>query len=127
MVKKAEAKIKVPARTAPTRPAATKATKTTKAAKKPARRGKPKFAKPKSGNPKTSNPWSPAEIEDAFVKSVMFEDNALRQFRACQIGTPEALQGQELAEADAQISHPKVTAKMWHFYLMKARAEGIIP
>ena len=65
-------------------------------------------------------------IEDAFVKSVMFEDNALRQFRACQIGTPAALKGQELAEADAQISHPKVTAKMWHFYLMKAREQGII-
>ena len=65
-------------------------------------------------------------IEEAFVASVMFEDNALRQFRACQIGTPQPLQGAELAEAKKQISHPKVIAKMWHFYLMKAKAEGII-
>ena len=67
-----------------------------------------------------------ASIEEAFVRSVMFEDNALRQFRACQIGTPQSLQGAELAEAQSQISHPKVTAKMWHFYLMKAKAEAII-
>ncbi|MFM9968560.1 MAG: class II aldolase/adducin family protein [Burkholderiales bacterium] len=67
-----------------------------------------------------------ASIEEAFVASVMFEDNALRQYRACQIGTPQTLRGAELAEAEAQIAHPKVTAKMWHFYLMKAKSDGII-
>lgn len=65
-------------------------------------------------------------IEEAFAASVMFEDNALRQFRASQIGTPRPLEGSELAEARAQICHPKVTAKMWGFYLMKAKADGII-
>ena len=65
-------------------------------------------------------------IEEAFAASVMFEDNALRQFRASQIGTPQPLQGRELAEARAQIWHPKVIAKMWHFYLMKGKANGVI-
>jgi endonuclease-3 len=81
MVKKAEAKIKVPARAAPTRPTATKVTKATKPAEMPAPRGKPKtrtsktrksktrksdFGKAKFAKPKSGNPWSPAEIEDAF-------------------------------------------------------------
>ena len=67
-----------------------------------------------------------ASIEEAFAASVMLEDNALRQFRASQIGTPRPLRGAELAEARAQIWHPKVISKMWHFYLMKGQAEGII-
>jgi L-ribulose-5-phosphate 4-epimerase len=65
-------------------------------------------------------------IEEAFAASVMFEDNALRLYRASQIGTPQALEGRELAEATAQIFHPKVIAKMWHFYLMKGKDEGIL-
>lgn len=65
-------------------------------------------------------------IEEAFVASVMFEDNALRQFRACQIGTPLALTGDELADAKSQIWHPKVIAKMWTFYNMKAKDMGVI-
>jgi ribulose-5-phosphate 4-epimerase/fuculose-1-phosphate aldolase len=65
-------------------------------------------------------------IEEAFAASVMFEDNALRLYRASQIGTPQALQGRELAEATAQIFQPKVIAKMWHFYLMKGKAQGIL-
>jgi ribulose-5-phosphate 4-epimerase/fuculose-1-phosphate aldolase len=65
-------------------------------------------------------------IEEAFAASVMFEDNALRLFRASQLGTPQPLQGSELAEARAQIWHPKVIAKMWHFYLMKGKADGVI-
>jgi ribulose-5-phosphate 4-epimerase/fuculose-1-phosphate aldolase len=65
-------------------------------------------------------------IEEAFAASVMFEDNALRQFRACQIGTPQPLNGEELADALKQIWHPKVIAKMWTFYNMKARDEGVI-
>lgn len=65
-------------------------------------------------------------IEEAFAASVMFEDNALRLFRASQIGTPQPLLGSELAEAKAQIWHPKVVAKMWHFYLMKGKADGVL-
>ena len=65
-------------------------------------------------------------IEEAFAASVMLEDNALRQFRAMQIGTPQALEGEELVEATNQIWHPKVIAKMWTFYNMKAREEGVI-
>ncbi len=65
-------------------------------------------------------------IEQAFAASVMLEDNALRAFRASQIGTPRTLQGAELSQAKAQIGHPKVAAKMWHFYLMKAKADGVL-
>jgi L-fuculose-phosphate aldolase len=65
-------------------------------------------------------------IEEAFAASVMLEDNALRQFRAMQIGTPQALEGEELVEATNQIWHPKVIAKMWTFYNMKAKEEGVI-
>jgi HCOMODA/2-hydroxy-3-carboxy-muconic semialdehyde decarboxylase len=65
-------------------------------------------------------------IEEAFAASVMFEDNALRQFRACQIGTPQALAGDELLDAKNQIWHPKVIAKMWTFYNMKAKDLGLI-
>ncbi len=65
-------------------------------------------------------------IEEAFSASVMFEDNARRQFRACQIGTPQALTGDELADAKSQIWHPKVIAKMWTFYNMKAKDLGVI-
>ena len=67
-----------------------------------------------------------ASIEQAFAASVMLEDNALRAYRASQIGTPRPLQGRELEEAKAQIWHPKVAAKMWHFYLMKAKANGVL-
>jgi len=67
-----------------------------------------------------------ASIEEAFAASVMFEDNALRLFRASQIGTPQPLAGPELDEARSQIWHPKVIAKMWAFYNMKAKAQGAI-
>ena len=67
-----------------------------------------------------------ASIEEAFAASVMFEDNALRLFRASQIGTPQSLSGAELDEARAQVWHPKVIAKMWAFYNMKAKAQGAI-
>ena len=65
-------------------------------------------------------------IEEAFVASVMLEDNALRLFRASQIGTPQPLAGTELADSKAQIWHPKVIAKMWTFYNMKAKDLGVI-
>ena len=56
----------------------------------------------------------------------MFEDNALRLFRASQIGKPQSLAGPELEQARSQIWHPKVIAKMWAFYNMKAKAQGAI-
>ena len=67
-----------------------------------------------------------SSIEEAFAGIVMLEDNALRQYRAMQIGTPEVLRGAELADARAQIWHPKVVAKMWSFYNMKAEADGVL-
>lgn len=65
-------------------------------------------------------------VEEAFAASVMFEDNALRLFRASQIGTPQPLAGRELDEARSQIWHPKVVAKMWAYYNMKATDQGVI-
>ncbi|OFW00729.1 MAG: hypothetical protein A3G20_02800 [Acidobacteria bacterium RIFCSPLOWO2_12_FULL_59_11] len=65
-------------------------------------------------------------IEEAFVASVLLEDNALRQYRASLIGTPYALEGAELAEAARQIWNPKVISKIWNYYLMKGKSTGII-
>jgi ribulose-5-phosphate 4-epimerase/fuculose-1-phosphate aldolase len=65
-------------------------------------------------------------IEEAFTASVMLEDNALRQFRAMQIGTPQVLDGEELVDAVRQMWQPKVVDKMWTFYNMKAKEEGVI-
>ena len=65
-------------------------------------------------------------IEEAFTASVMLEDNALRQFRAMQIGTPQVLDDGELVDAVRQMWQPKVVAKMWTFYNMKAKEEGVI-
>ena len=66
-----------------------------------------------------------SSIEEAFAASVMLEDNALRQFEAMQIGTPAVLRGQELADAVRQMWQPKVVAKMWGFYCMKAKELGV--
>lgn len=65
-------------------------------------------------------------VEEAFVASVLLEDNAVRQYRASLIGTPKAMSGSELKEAQRQVWNPKVAAKIWNYYLLKARSQGIL-
>ncbi|OGA24952.1 MAG: hypothetical protein A3I02_14470 [Betaproteobacteria bacterium RIFCSPLOWO2_02_FULL_67_26] len=65
-------------------------------------------------------------VEEAFVASVLLEDNAVRQYRAAMIGTPRAMERGELEEARRQVWNPKVVAKIWTFYLLKAQAQGLL-
>ena len=67
-----------------------------------------------------------ASVEEAFVASVLLEDNAVRQYRAAMIGTPRSMEGRELAEAQRQVWNPKVVAKIWTYYLMKGRHAGVL-
>ncbi len=67
-----------------------------------------------------------ASVEEAFVASILLEDNAVRQYRASLIGSPAVLEGAQLEEARRQIWNPKVISKIWHYYLMKARSTGVI-
>jgi len=66
-----------------------------------------------------------ANVEEAFVASVLLEDNAVRQYRASMIGKPEAMKGEALAEARRQVWNPKVVAKIWTYYLLKAQTAGV--
>ena len=65
-------------------------------------------------------------MEEAFVASVLLEDNAVRQYRAAMIGTPRAMEREELKEARRQVWNPKVVAKIWTYYQLKAQAQGIL-
>jgi ribulose-5-phosphate 4-epimerase/fuculose-1-phosphate aldolase len=67
-----------------------------------------------------------ANVEEAFVAAVLLEDNAVRQYRASMIGTPKAMELGALDEARRQIWNPKVVAKIWNYYLLKAKSQGII-
>jgi len=67
-----------------------------------------------------------ASVEEAFVASVLLEDNAVRQYRAAMIGTPRAMEREELKEARRQVWNPKVVAKIWTYYQLKAQAQGIL-
>lgn len=64
-----------------------------------------------------------ATVEEAFVASIMLEDNATRLYEASLLGEPNFLDGEELDVLRAQIWHPKVIAKMWTYHVMKA--EGV--
>ena len=65
-------------------------------------------------------------IEEAFVAAILLEDNAVLQYRASAIGTPKALEGEALRQAQKQVWQPKVISKMWHYYLMKGQSTGIL-
>ena len=65
-------------------------------------------------------------IEEAFVASVLLEDNAVRQYKAAMIGTPQAMEGRELEEAQRQVWNPKVVAKIWTYYKMKGEHAGVL-
>ncbi len=65
-------------------------------------------------------------IEEAFVAAILLEDNAVLQYRASAIGTPKALEGEALRQAQKQVWQPKVISKIWHYYLMKGQSTGIL-
>ncbi len=65
-------------------------------------------------------------VEEAFVASILLEDNAVRQYRAAMIGTPRAMERGELDEARRQVWNPKVVAKIWTYYLLKGQTQGVL-
>ncbi|MBI3076255.1 MAG: class II aldolase/adducin family protein [Deltaproteobacteria bacterium] len=65
-----------------------------------------------------------ADIESAFVATVFFEENARRLYQALQLGPVQALSAAECRRIAERTWHPKVVAKVWDFYLLKAREEG---
>ena len=67
-----------------------------------------------------------ASVEEAFVAAIMLEDNAARLYQASLLGTPNFLQGEELATLKKQIWHPKVISKMWAYHVLKAEALGLL-
>jgi ribulose-5-phosphate 4-epimerase/fuculose-1-phosphate aldolase len=68
-----------------------------------------------------------ASVEEAFTASVLLEDNAVRQYRAEMIGTPQGMPREELERARAQVWNPKVIAKIWTYYLLKGQSTGAVP
>ncbi len=67
-----------------------------------------------------------ATIEEALVAAVMLEDNATRLYQASLLGSPNVLEGEELATLKRQIWQPKVVSKMWGFHMLKAQAAGLL-
>lgn len=67
-----------------------------------------------------------ASIEEAFVAAIMLEDNATRLYQASLLGTPNVLEGEELATLKRQVWHPKVISKMWAYHVLKAEALGLL-
>ena len=65
-------------------------------------------------------------VEEAFVASILLEENAVRQHRASMIGTPRAMAGRELHEAQRQIWQPKVVSKIWNYFLLKGQSSGML-
>lgn len=65
-------------------------------------------------------------IEEAFVAAIFLEENSVRQYRASMIGTPKALEGPALLEAQRQTWHPKVISKVWNYYILKARSQHLL-
>jgi ribulose-5-phosphate 4-epimerase/fuculose-1-phosphate aldolase len=65
-------------------------------------------------------------VEEAFVASILLEENAVRQHRASMIGKPQPMTGRELEEAQRQIWNPKVASKIWTYFLLKGKEKGVI-
>lgn len=60
-----------------------------------------------------------ATIIDAFVLAVYLEENAERQYRALQIGTPYVFSDEDCAEAAAKLMNPALFRRTWDHYAAK--------
>ena len=65
-------------------------------------------------------------IEHAFAAAVFLEENAVRQYRASQLGAPRPLAGAALEEARRQTWNDKVISKVWTYHVLKAQTEKIL-
>ena len=65
-------------------------------------------------------------VEEAVVRMICAEDNALCQFRALQIGTPHYIEGSELATLRAENLDPKIIRKFWNYWDETTRRAGAL-
>jgi len=63
-----------------------------------------------------------ADITEAFVLINYLEENAERQYRAMQIGTPYAFSEDECAAAAKKLSNPKLFQRTWDHFAAKLPA-----
>jgi L-fuculose-phosphate aldolase len=62
-----------------------------------------------------------ADIREAFVLINYLEENAERQYRALQIGTPYAFSDAECAAAATKLRNPKLFQRTWDHFTAKLR------
>lgn len=65
-----------------------------------------------------------ADIADVFAFAVYMEENAHRQYLACQIGTPEPLSAAECESIGRNLARPALLRKVWDFHAAKLAAVG---
>lgn len=63
-------------------------------------------------------------VEEAIARYVCAEQNARIQYKACVIGEPHVLRGEELAFVRRETWTPVITAKHWHYHEETARRAG---
>ncbi len=66
-----------------------------------------------------------ASVQDAFVQAVYLEENAQRQHLALQIGTPQPLSTQEVAQIGRTLSRPVLLQKVWDYHAGKHFPHGL--
>ena len=66
-----------------------------------------------------------ASVQDAFVQAVYLEENAQRQHLALQIGTPQPLSAEEVAQIGRNLSRPVLLQKVWDYHVGKHFPHGL--
>ena len=65
-----------------------------------------------------------ASIADTFAFAIYLEENAHRQYLACQIGTPQPLSAAECETIGRNLARPALLRKVWDFHAAKLAQGG---
>ena len=65
-----------------------------------------------------------ANVEEAVIRMICAEDNARTQVRALQIGTPNYIEGSEVATLRRENLDPKIIRKFWNYWEETALRSG---
>jgi ribulose-5-phosphate 4-epimerase/fuculose-1-phosphate aldolase len=65
------------------------------------------------------------DVRDTLVASVYFEENAIRQHLALQVGEPIGYTDEEIADVKAQNWNEGPKQKVWDYYVSRARMAGL--
>jgi L-fuculose-phosphate aldolase len=65
-----------------------------------------------------------SSVEEAVIRMICAEDNARTQYRALQTGTPNYLEGSEVATLRRDNLDPKMIRKFWTYWEETARRTG---